>query len=65
MIYFIYLTLGTGEEVRTDICYTMKEARKIMQSYKRKRLSSKALEIDNSSEEKAHQSIIAPIYYTI
>lgn len=65
MIYFVYLTLSTGEEVRTDICDTMKETRKVMQSYKRKGLFSRAMEINTTSEEAENRSILSPVYYTI
>jgi hypothetical protein len=64
-IYLVYITLSTGEEIRTDILNTWKAARKIMQFYKRKGIASRAQLIDTASEETENRSICAPVYFTL
>jgi hypothetical protein len=64
-IYLVYITLGTGEEIRTDILNTWKAARKIMQFYKRKGIASRAQLINTTSEETENRSILAPVYFTL
>jgi hypothetical protein len=64
-IYLVYVTLSTGEEVRTDILQNWKEARKVMQAYKRKGLASRAQLINTESEETENRSILAPVYFTL
>lgn len=64
-IYFVYATLPSGEEVRTNVCDDWKSARKIMLGHKRKKMQSRALEIDTTSEATENRSLFAPIYYTI
>jgi hypothetical protein len=64
-IYLVYVTLSTGEEVRTDILQNWKEARKVMQAYKRKGLASRAQLINTESEETENRSILAAVYFTL
>jgi hypothetical protein len=64
-IYLVYVTLSTGEEVRTDILQNWKEARKVMQAHKRKGLASRAQLINTESEETENRSICAPVYFTL
>jgi hypothetical protein len=64
-IYLVYITLSTGEEIRTDILNTWKAARKIMQFYKRKGIASRAQLINTASEETENRSICAPVYFTL
>jgi hypothetical protein len=64
-IYLVYITLSTGQEIRIDIVNTWEKARKIMQSYKRKGIPSRAQLINTTSEETENRSIIAPVYFTL
>jgi ribosomal protein S1 len=64
-IYLVYITLSTGQEIRIDIVNTWEKARKIMQSYKRKGIASRAQLINTTSEETENRSIIAPVYFTL
>jgi ribosomal protein S1 len=64
-IYLVYITLSTGEEIRIDIVDTWEKARKIMRSYKRKGIASRAQLINTTSEETENKSICAPVYFTL
>jgi ribosomal protein S1 len=64
-IYLVYITLSTGQEIRIDIVNTWEKARKIMRSYKRKGITSRAQLINTTNEETENRSILAPVYFTL